>query len=107
MSTADHAPYLHCPIHIGRAMVKDPKDPSTLMCPECGLPYQEKELTHETGPESKFGKPGAGLLLLQPDKKKKLRAEDGTEIPSDDEVAKMDLVEGRKIVSYHEYKIEK
>lgn len=106
-STGENAPYLHCPIHIGRPLIKDPKDPGTLMCPECGLPYQETELTHETGPESKFGKPGAGLLLQQPKDKKKLRAEDGTEIPEDDEVTKMDLAEGRRVIKYHEHKIEK
>jgi len=107
LSLSDHAPYLHCPVHIGRQMIKDPKDPNTLMCPECGLPYQEQELTHETGPESKFGKPGAGVLLLQPDDKKILRADDGTPIPPDDEVAKMDLAQGRRIISYHEEKVEK
>lgn len=99
--------FLKCPIHVGIHLVPDPKDKSVYICPSCGMPYQEKELTHDTGPQSKFGKPGAGLLLLQPDAKKKLRAEDGTEIPEDDDVAKMDLAQGRKIVSYHEYKVEK
>lgn len=99
--------FLHCPIHIGRPLVKDPKDSSVLMCPECGLPYQEKELTHDTGPMSKFGKPGAGLLLLQPDKKKRMISKQGDIIPDNDQDAKMDLAEGRKIVKYYEYKIEK
>jgi hypothetical protein len=107
MSTAEIAPYLHCPVHIGRPLIKDPKDPDSLMCPECGMPYQENELTHETGPLSKFGKPGSKMLLQQPDDKKVLRAEDGTPIPPDDEVAKLDLAQGRRIIKYDEYKIEK
>jgi hypothetical protein len=55
-SLGNHDPgTLHCPIHIGTPLIKDPKDKesSVLICPECGLPYQETELTHETGPMSK------------------------------------------------------
>jgi hypothetical protein len=107
LSTADHAPYLHCPVHIGNKLIVDKKDPSVLFCPECGDVYQPRELTRETEPISKFGKPGSKMLLQQPDDKKVLRAEDGTPIPQDDEVAKLDLAQGRRIIKYDEYKIEK
>lgn len=106
-SLADHAPFLKCPIHIGTPLVKDPKDPDTLICPECGLPMIETELTHDTGPMSKFGKPNKSPMLLQPNKKKKLRAEDGNIIPADDTLAISDLAQGRRILSYNEHKVEK
>jgi hypothetical protein len=78
-----------------------------MICPTCGLPYVEDELSHITGPESKF-RNNKGKMLLQADKKKKkLRAEDGSEICPDDEVIKMDLAQGRRVLSYHEYKVEK
>jgi hypothetical protein len=105
-SLGDHTPYLHCSIHVGKVLIKDPNDADTLICPDCGLSYKETELTHATGPMSKFGKPGAGLLLLQPNKKKKLRAEDGTPIPEDDTVTINDMQEGRRVLKYHEHKIE-
>jgi hypothetical protein len=106
-STGDHAPYLHCPVHIGRELIVDPKDPDTLMCPDCGLKMSENELMHDTTPTSKFGTPNKGPMLFQPNKKKKLKAEDGDIIPADDTVAISDLTAGRKILSYNEYKVEK
>jgi hypothetical protein len=106
-NTGDHDPYLHCPIHIGRVLIKDPKDSSVLICPDCGLSFEETELTHETTPTSKFGKPNKGPMLLQPNKKKRLRAEDGSPIPEDDTIAINDLQQGRRVLKYHEHKIEK
>ena len=101
----EYSDYLHCVVHIGTPLITDPRDPDSLICPECGTPYQEDELKHETGPQSKFGNPSrnTGPKLFQSSRKKtKLIAEDGSEIPEDDQVAMMDLAVGNKILSYRE-----
>ncbi len=106
--TVNYEQYLHCVVHIGTPLITDPKDPDALICPECGLPYQESELKHETGPVSKFGSQGttkAAIFQGKP-RKKKLVAQDGGEIPEDDEVARMDIATGNTILRYHEDKIE-
>ena len=40
------------------------------------------------------------------DKKKKLRAEDGSEIPEDDTLAMHEMQQGLRVLKYHEEKVE-
>jgi hypothetical protein len=108
-NTADHAASLKCEIHKGTPLIKDPKDKdsSLWICPECGLSFEGTDSV-ETGPVSRFGKPGSGLLLKQPDKKKKkLRAGDGNEIPENDTQAIQDLAHGLRVLKYNEWKPDK
>ena len=33
---------VHCDVHGGTVLIKDPKRPGWLICPECGLPKRKK-----------------------------------------------------------------
>lgn len=73
----DDQKYLRCSMHPGTVLIQDPLDKTVMIWPQCGLPYTPDELTKITGPESRFGVPNKGPMLLQPDKKKsKLRVFD-------------------------------
>jgi hypothetical protein len=66
--------------------------------------YTEKETGLSTQLTSKFGPVRSNRpAIMQPDKKKKLVSEDSTKIAGDDELAKQDIMQGRKIISYREY----
>jgi hypothetical protein len=47
------------------------------------------------------------MLLQQTKNKKKLLSEQGEIIPSDDILTINDIQQGRRVLKYHEYKIEK
>jgi len=97
---------LNCAVHPGRQLVRNKeKDPTCFICPDCGLEYLERELIHETGPASKFGI-SKGPKLFQANRKRILTAEDGNPIPIDDELIKQDMMQGRKVLSYQEFKID-
>ncbi len=100
--------FKHCLIHPGKRLLKSLEDPEKLFCPTCGLSFSEKDTLKDEHFNPKFGAASNKPKILT-GKRKRVKYYDtrGNEIPEHDADAIHDMAEGRKILHYHEEKVEK
>ena len=99
----------HCAIHVGTRLLKAEAD-DVLFCSQCGTTYPIKDTNVDQTAQSKNLPNSGGTKIISGRKnRRKVKYCDarGNEIPEDDTDAMHDIAEGRKILHYHEDKVEK